>query len=104
MGTVQVDFANEASGNPSKVKALGSLATLISDLEVGNLDALVIERPIALNILNKNSGYKMIDTIEFADDDGYAFASNYGSEDLMGLINNVVSSAKADGSLDRLLR
>ena len=37
----------------NKVKALGSLATLISDLEVGNLDALLVERPVALNIINK---------------------------------------------------
>ena len=102
LGTVQVDFANEASGDANKVKALGSLATLISDLEVGNLDALLVERPVALNILNKNSGYAMIDDIDFADDDGYAFASNYGSEDLINLINGVITSAKSDGSLDQL--
>ena len=44
----------------------------------------------------------MIDDIDFADDDGYAFASNYGSEDLINLINGVITSAKSDGSLDQL--
>lgn len=102
LGTVQVDFANEASGNSSKVKALGSLATLISDLSVGNLDALLVEKPVAQNILKKNAGYKMIDTIAFQDDNGYAFATNYGSEALINIVNQVIQENKENGNLDQL--
>lgn len=102
LGTVQVDFANEASGDANKVKALGSLATLISDLEVGNLDGLLVERPVALNIINKNSGYKIIDSIDFADDEGYAFATNFGSNKLVTLINEVISESMASGVLNQM--
>lgn len=102
LSTVQVDFAEEASGSAKNVKALGSLSTLINDLIVGNLDALLVEKPVALNILNKRNGYAMIDTIAFADDDGYAFATNYGSEALISVVNEVIVENKANGNLDQL--
>lgn len=100
MGTVQVDFASEAAGGDSL--ALDSLATLSSSLKVGNLDALVVEKPIAQNIISKNSGFEIIDTIKFADDDGYGIATNKGNIELVTLINKVIAENQANGKLEEL--
>ncbi|MFA6942337.1 MAG: transporter substrate-binding domain-containing protein [Bacilli bacterium] len=103
LGTVQVDFASEAVTSSGSVKPLGSIATLLSDLSVGNIDALMVEKPVAQNIIAKSSGYKIIDNIAFPDDDGYAFASNYNiGEDLINLINGVITVNKENGVLDGL--
>lgn len=101
LGTVQVDFATGATGE-SNVKALGSLATLILDLAVGNVHALVVEKPVAQNIVSKNSGYKIIDTIAFADDDGYGFATNKGNEALVAELNEFISINQQNGKFDEL--
>jgi ABC-type amino acid transport substrate-binding protein len=70
---------------------------------VGNIDALMVEKPVAQNIIAKSSGYKIIDNIAFPDDDGYAFASNYNiGEDLINLINGVITVNKENGVLDGL--
>jgi polar amino acid transport system substrate-binding protein len=101
LGTVQVDFAAEATGE-NNVKALGSLSTLILDLTVGNVTALVVEKPVAENIISKNSGYKIIDTISFADDDGYGFATNKGNEALVAELNEFISINQTNGKFAEL--
>lgn len=99
LGTAQVNFTVEASGNQNNVKALGSLSTLLSDLEVGNLDALIVEKPVAMNMVSKQTSFTYLDTIVFADDDGYAFATNHGQEDLINQVNQVIAAASASGLL-----
>lgn len=99
LGTVQVDFALEASGSAQNIKALASLSTLLSDLEVGNLDAILVEKPVAMNMVQKQSGLKYTEEIAFADDDGYAFATNHGKEAFIDEINTVIFKATEDGSL-----
>lgn len=101
LGTVQVDFATEATGE-SNVSAIASLSGLILDLQVGNIDALVVEKPVAQNIVGKNNGFKIIDTIPFADDDGYGFATNKGNDSLIALLNEVIIENQANGKLDEM--
>lgn len=101
LGTVQVDFATEATGEDN-VKALSALSTLVLDISVGNLDALVVEKPVAENIISKNSGYKIIDSIAFADDDGYGFATNKGNEELVELLNEFIQINKDNGKFDEM--
>jgi arginine/lysine/histidine transporter system substrate-binding protein len=102
LGTVQVDFATEAVGESGEIKALASISTLILDLNAGNIDAICVEKPVAQTIVAANEGLKIIDTIAFADDEGYGFASNYGCESLISLINGVISTNQANGVLDSL--
>lgn len=102
MGTVQNDFAISASGNESLVRSIGAIASLILDLQVGNVDLLMVEKPVGENIILKNSGYKLIDSIEFPDDAGYAFATNKGQISLIELINDVIKENKENGVLQQL--
>lgn len=102
LGTVQANFALEATGDPKNVKALGSLSTLLSDLEVGNLDALLVEKPVAMNMVSKQTNFTYMDSISFNDDDGYAFATNHGQEGLITQVNQMIAEASASGLLSSM--
>ncbi|MEA4821781.1 MAG: transporter substrate-binding domain-containing protein, partial [Erysipelotrichales bacterium] len=68
-----------------------------------NIDAIVIEKPVAEGIISSNSNLKIIDTIAFADDDGYGYAALKTSTKLIEIINNVIEDLKSTGKIDQLL-
>ena len=57
---------------------------------------------ISLNIVCINFKYKIIDTIAFADDDGYGFATNKGNEELVAELNEFISINQQNGKFDEL--
>ena len=44
----------------------------------------------------------IIDTISFADDDGYGFATNKGNEELVELLNEFIQLNKENGKFDEM--
>ena len=102
MGTIQNDFALDAVENDNQVRSIAAIASLILDLSIGNVDVLMVEKPVGQNIISKNKGYKIIDSISFPDDEGYAFATNKKQDDLIALINDVIKENKKNGILEQL--
>ena len=102
MGTIQNDFALGAVEKDNQVRSIATIASLILDLNIGNVDVLMVEKPVGENIISKNKGYKIIDTISFPDDEGYAFATNKKQDDLINLINDVIKENKDNGKLAQL--
>lgn len=103
LSTIQENFAIDATGDENLVKALSSISTLILELSTNNIDAIVIEKPVAESIISSNSNLKIIDTIAFADDDGYGYAALKTSTKLIEIINNVIEDLKSTGKIDQLL-
>lgn len=103
LGTIQEGFASEVLTNQDNLKALASLSTLVLDLKNDNINAILVEGPVANSIVKNNTNLKVINTLSFADDDGYAFASNKSATDLIAEINIIIAKLKANGTIDATL-
>ncbi|MCI2110872.1 MAG: transporter substrate-binding domain-containing protein [Bacilli bacterium] len=99
LGTIQADKAADYSGSVVTVAALDSLITM---LKTGNIGALMVEDAVGENIVGKNSGLALIDSLDFNDDGGYGIATNLGESDLIGLVNKVIAVNKASGALETM--
>jgi ABC-type amino acid transport substrate-binding protein len=103
LGTIQEGFASDLISNQNNLKALASLTTLVLDLKNNNIDAVLVEEPVANSIIKNNSDLKVINTLSFADDDGYAFASKQSASELIAFINETISKWKSSGKIEELL-
>ena len=103
LGTIQEGFAADIISNQNNLKALASLTTLTLDLKSGNIDAILVEEPVAKAILKNNTDLKIIDTLSFEDDDGYAFATKLGANALINDINAIIAKFKLDGTIEQKL-
>ena len=103
LGTIQEGFASDLITNQNNLKALASITTLTLDLKSNNIDAILVEEPVANAILKNNSDLKVINTLSFADDDGYAFASSLKATKLIDEINLIIAKLKQNGTIDAKL-
>jgi polar amino acid transport system substrate-binding protein len=103
LGTIQEGFASDLISNQNNLKALASLTTLVLDLKNNNIDAILVEEPVANSIAKNNSDLKVISSLSFADDDGYAFASKKDANELISFINEIISKWKNQGKIEELL-
>jgi len=102
LGTVQEWMATDLVGSSGSVNALADLSTLVLDVLAGNSAGLLVEAPVAETIISANSGLKIVQGLQFADDSGYAFAVLKGRTDLLAIVNQVIASITEDGSLYQL--
>lgn len=103
LGTIQEGFASDLIVNQNNLKALASLTTLVLDLKNDNINAILVEEPVANAIVKNNSDLKVINTLAFADDDGYAFASKKDATKLVDFLNQTIQKWKTDGKIEQLL-
>jgi ABC-type amino acid transport substrate-binding protein len=103
LGTIQEGFASDIINNQDNLKALASLTTLTLDLKNNNINAILVEEPVANAIVKNNSDLKVINTLAFEDDDGYAFASKKDATALIAFINETINKWKSSGKIDELL-
>lgn len=102
LGTIQQGYANDLVTTGS-VKAVADLATLLLDLQVGNIDALIVEEPVANTMVGTSANLSINSALSFADDGaGSAFAVLNGQTELLAIINTLIAQLKADGTMDAL--
>jgi ABC-type amino acid transport substrate-binding protein len=103
LGTIQEGFASDIISSQNNLKALASLTTLVLDLKNDNINAILVEEPVANSIIKNNSDLKVINTLSFADDDGYAFASKKDANELVSFLNETIMKWKNSGKIEELL-
>ena len=102
LGTVQGDTITGEGWNSSN-QTLTDISNLVLAIKAGTLDALVVEKPVAQQIISSQTDLKIIDTIAFEDDGGYGLASHKGTgADLISLINDTIKTNTDNGTLDNL--
>lgn len=99
LGTVQDGMIADLVGTNGTAKSLADLSTLVLDTLAGNSDGILVEEAVAQNIIKSNSGLKIIDSIQFADDDGYVLAAHTGRQPLLDVANRVIQKITSDGTL-----
>ena len=102
LGTIQQGYADEIVTTGS-VKAVADLSVLLLDLQVGNIDALIVEMPVASTMVGTTTDLVIHEELSFADDGaGSAFAVLNGQSDLLSVINELIAELQADGTIDEL--
>ncbi|MEF9934521.1 MAG: transporter substrate-binding domain-containing protein [Clostridium sp.] len=102
-GSVQEDVVtNELKG--SKLKAMPNIPNLLLELKNGRIDALVLEKPIAEEILKSSSKDLQMAGFEIdIDYSGYAIAMKKGNEDLVTEVNKTIERVNKEGLFEKFL-
>jgi len=100
-GTTGDYAAEEYSDN---IQRFGKALDAVLELAGGKLDAVIIDEPVAKNIVAalNNDKLMLLDNIEF-EDEFYAVAVQKGNPELLEAINATILRITEDGTLDAIL-
>ena len=73
----------------------------IEDLKVGKVDCVVMDELPAKEIVNSNTGIKILNGA--LTNDSYGMVVKKGNKELLEVINKVLNRLSSDGSIDRYI-
>ena len=102
MGSIQSEIAEGIKG--AEVKLLTDVNTLILELKKGNIDALIVEAPVAnlaaMNSLDLAVGEEIIEDSE----GGSAIGMTKGSPELVEQVNSTLKKLMDEGKIDEFVQ
>lgn len=102
MGAIQAELAAELT-EEKNVVLLGSVGNLIADLKGKKIEGVVVELPVAEQIIKSNSDL-VIAPFEIKDEEGgSAIAVRKESPKLLESVNKVIKKLIDDGDLDKFI-
>ena len=100
-GSIEEGLAKEQL-KKSNVVSLTNMGETINELKSGQVDAVVMEAPVALGYVNHNKDLAQITPVlEVKEGDAKAIAMPKGSKELKEAVNKVVAKAKKNGSFEK---
>jgi ABC-type amino acid transport substrate-binding protein len=87
----------------SELVALGKIPDLIEELKGGNIDALVVETPVAKKYAMAKDSLVISSIGQIGEESGSAIAVKKGNDELLAQINAVIAQLKADGSIEEFV-
>lgn len=98
-GTVQEGQVGDISG--AEIKALGKTTDCILTLQGKKVDAVLLDKPVALANVHANSKLELVN-VEIVDKEQkpFAVAMKKGETDLQAEINKTISRLKSEGKLE----
>ena len=97
-GSIQMDLANENSPD-ADIIALPKVTDLISELLTGKLDGAYIETDVAKSYQKNYPELEIVLDVPY-DSEGSAIGVSKGNEALLAAVNEAVTAALADGSME----
>jgi polar amino acid transport system substrate-binding protein len=99
-GTTGKDYAEE-NAQGVELKDYEDLALELSSVKSGQIPAAINDIPVLLDYAKQNPDLEV--TAVFETGEQYGFATKKGtSQELLGVVNEVITKARADGTYDRL--
>lgn len=103
MGTIQEEAANEIKDEYElTLDARKSYADLLQDLINGNIDFMILEKAVAVELVNEREGLKAFRLEAGTDPSGNAIMFKKGSS-LTEEFNSALAELKENGTLDKLI-
>ncbi|MBF1189184.1 MAG: transporter substrate-binding domain-containing protein, partial [[Eubacterium] sulci] len=104
IGTTGADKANELKeqGKIKDVKVNDGVDTCLLQVKNGDVDALIIDKPVADRAVKANKAFKTVG--ETLDAESYAFAVAKGDKELLEKINKGLENIKKDGTYEKLYK
>ncbi len=100
VGTVSDNFVSGIEG--ATINRYDSTVLAIMNLKAGKDEMTVIDRAGAIQVLNANDGFKVLEDIEITGLP-YAIAINKGNNELLEQINLALREMKESGELDNII-
>lgn len=101
-GSIQEKLATEQLPN-SKIISLSKLPNIILDLKAGNIDAAIVEIPVAEGYIKQYPDLALSDAKLKDEDGGSAIAIKKDNQDLVDQVNSTLKRLQEDGSIDRFV-
>jgi len=102
LGTTSDLFATGSDFfGPENITRMPNPPNLILELNSGRVDAIIIDKEVALQFVNDNPGLMILDD-EPIGSDNYGIAVQMGQDQLLADINNALAEMKADGTYDAI--
>ncbi|MBQ6583336.1 MAG: basic amino acid ABC transporter substrate-binding protein [Mogibacterium sp.] len=103
IGTTEGEYVQQlaADGKIKEAVVLNQTTACILQLQNGDVDAVVIDAPVALYYDLQNDDIKQLDSL--IDPAAMAFAVNKGNDELLAKINAGLANVKANGTYDELV-
>lgn len=105
IGTSSADMVNDlkSEGKIAKSVILNKNSEAIMQLQNGDVDAVIIDKPVAESYINQHPGtVKKVGKV--MDKESYGFAVKKGNSALKKQINEGLKNVKADGTYDKLVK
>ena len=106
-GTSQADIAEQLKkeGKISKVTILNQNTTALQQLENGDVDAVLVDKPVAVDIVaSKGEKYKVVGDMKADSVADVAIAVKTDNKDLLKKINKGLKNLKENGTYDKLAK
>lgn len=103
-GSIQEEMVNE-NIEAESVVSLGKVTDLVLQLKSNNVDAVVLEAPVAKSYDENNEDLVAVNEIDFSEFDmetGYVVVVPKGNEDLLESINNTIKRLESEGLFEEL--
>lgn len=100
LGSVADTFVTDEYDDATIVRQKKYLAA-IEDLKVGKVDCVVMDELPAKEIVNSNTGIKILNGA--LTNDSYGMVVKKGNKELLEVINKVLNRLSSDGSIDRYI-
>jgi polar amino acid transport system substrate-binding protein len=98
-GTTQEAFANDET-DASEVRGFPQGPDAISALITGQVDAVIIEQPVAADAVEKQGGVEIVEELETNELFGWAVAPD--NDGLREAMNEALATLKEDGTMEEL--
>lgn len=103
-GSIQEALAKEKLPDSSNIVSLIKLPNLVLELKSGNIDAVIMEIPVAKGYLNNHSDLAITPEVTKDETGGSAIAIKKGSESLVDAINSTLDRLKEEGLIDKFVQ
>ena len=101
-GSVQEKMALEQLKN-SNIVPLVKLPNIILELKAGNIDAAVVEKPVAQGYVKQYPDLTLSDATVIDDVGGSAIAIKKGNQDLVDQVNSTIKRLQDEGTIDKFV-
>lgn len=100
-GSIQMDLANTNTPD-ADIIALPKVTDIISELIAGKMDAAFIETDVAKSYQKNYPELELVMDVPY-DTEGSAVGISKGNDALKAAVNEAITAAKADGSLEKFI-
>lgn len=98
-GTTGETYANDET-DAGEVRGFPEGPDAIAALKTGQVDAVIIDQPVAVDAMEKQGGFEIVQ--EIATDELYGYAINVDNPGLRAEVNSALAELKEDGTLTEL--
>lgn len=102
LSSIQENIAKEQIPDP-QIISLSKLSNIVMDLKNGNIDAAIVETPVAKGYVDLFPELAIADVEIFEETGGSAVAIKKGNQSLVDAVNKTIQRVESEGLMDKFI-